>query len=518
MLRRDDFDDTPAEGVFAREPGGRRLTLTIFTTWGDPHYVGLSAVELYDMQGELIALADVKAQVRAEPADVNVLPGYGSDPRVVANLFDGALATCDDHHLWLAPFTAARARHGVRRPEVAPPALARADLELQQESDPLVPRRAPRRDRARRRADLPRRDQQGAGQRVRGGELRGADPLHRRAPRNSARFGANSSDQSDAPPGRLRTRACSARSSGETPSASPPPSPPRRRRRRPSGRHRRARMCAGCGPAPTTDGRRPPRLHGRVATERPTTAAVRPAAAAGPSAADGWAATQDYETAVHPQGTNLELLLMSTRGDARGADGRDEPPPAAAAAAAAAAASPPRRPDVPPVPPARCQPAAVPRRRSRPRRAREGLNGSEILDPSGAPIRLRVDQLRARPHSVNDLPEVKGDPRTPDKLVDGVNDTYDDAHMWLAPFARGSNLLSISLTSVQRGGQRIGALRLWNYAKAARGVDTLRCTSMARCCTRARCRRRRRGRRGCAPTVPPTPVSCRRSCSPTTGR
>ena len=72
---------------------GRQLTLTIFTTWGDPHYVGLSAVELYDMQGELIALADVKAQVRAEPADVNVLPGYGSDPRVVANLFDGALAS-----------------------------------------------------------------------------------------------------------------------------------------------------------------------------------------------------------------------------------------------------------------------------------------------------------------------------------------------------------------------------------------------------------------------------------------
>ena len=112
MPRRDDFDDTPAEGVFAREPGGRQLTLTIFTTWGDPHYVGLSAVELYDMQGELIALADVKAQVRAEPADVNVLPGYGSDPRVVANLFDGALATCDDHHLWLAPFTAG-ARHTV---------------------------------------------------------------------------------------------------------------------------------------------------------------------------------------------------------------------------------------------------------------------------------------------------------------------------------------------------------------------------------------------------------------------
>ena len=199
-------------------------------------------------------------------------------------------------------------------------------------------------------------------------------------------------------------------------------------------------------------------LHGRVATERPTTAAVRPAAAAGPSAADGWAATQDYETAVHPQGTNLELLLMSTWGDAH--------------YLVSAAARPPPPASPPPPPARRCQPAAVPRRRSHARGARaQGLNGIEILDPSGAPIRLRVDQLRARPHSVNDLPEVKGDPRTPDKLVDGVNDTYDDAHMWLAPFARGSNLLSISLTSVQRGGQRIGALRLWNYAKtAARGV------------------------------------------------
>jgi hypothetical protein len=46
--------------------------------------------------------------VRADPADINVLPEYGHDVRVVSNLFDGTLRTCDDAHLWLAPFTPGR--------------------------------------------------------------------------------------------------------------------------------------------------------------------------------------------------------------------------------------------------------------------------------------------------------------------------------------------------------------------------------------------------------------------------
>ena len=35
-----------------------------------------------------------------------MLPEYGSDPRVVGNLMDGVNRTCDDTHMWLAPFTA----------------------------------------------------------------------------------------------------------------------------------------------------------------------------------------------------------------------------------------------------------------------------------------------------------------------------------------------------------------------------------------------------------------------------
>ncbi len=45
------------------------------------------------------------SQITADPADINVLPEYGNDPRVVTNLIDGVNKTRDDIHMWLAPFT-----------------------------------------------------------------------------------------------------------------------------------------------------------------------------------------------------------------------------------------------------------------------------------------------------------------------------------------------------------------------------------------------------------------------------
>lgn len=44
-------------------------------------------------------------QISAEPSDINVLPEYNKDPRVVSNLVDGINRTRDDTHMWLAPFT-----------------------------------------------------------------------------------------------------------------------------------------------------------------------------------------------------------------------------------------------------------------------------------------------------------------------------------------------------------------------------------------------------------------------------
>lgn len=42
--------------------------------------------------------------------------------------------------------------------------------------------------------------------------------------------------------------------------------------------------------------------------------------------------------------------------------------------------------------------------------------------------------ISAYPRDINAVPGHSGDNRTLDKLVDGVNTTCNDNHMWLAPF------------------------------------------------------------------------------------
>ena len=45
-------------------PSGQVLTLNLLTTWGDTHYIGLTGVEVYDSQGEHVAVKEVRyAQV-----------------------------------------------------------------------------------------------------------------------------------------------------------------------------------------------------------------------------------------------------------------------------------------------------------------------------------------------------------------------------------------------------------------------------------------------------------------------
>ncbi|XP_066186289.1 katanin-interacting protein isoform X2 [Sylvia atricapilla] len=82
-------------------PYGQRLVIDIRTTWGDRHYVGLNGIEIFSSKGEPVQIA----KITAEPPDINILPAYGNDPRIVTNLIDGVNRTQDDMHLWLAPFT-----------------------------------------------------------------------------------------------------------------------------------------------------------------------------------------------------------------------------------------------------------------------------------------------------------------------------------------------------------------------------------------------------------------------------
>ncbi|CAH1274468.1 KIAA0556 [Branchiostoma lanceolatum] len=81
-------------------PEGRELKINIRTTWGDRHYVGLNGIEVFSSTGQPVKIT----KITADPADINVLPDYDSDPRVVTNLTDGVNRTRDDIHMWLAPY------------------------------------------------------------------------------------------------------------------------------------------------------------------------------------------------------------------------------------------------------------------------------------------------------------------------------------------------------------------------------------------------------------------------------
>ncbi|NWW50343.1 K0556 protein, partial [Pedionomus torquatus] len=82
-------------------PYGQHLVIDIQTTWGDRHYVGLNGIEVFSSKGEPVQIS----KITADPPDINILPAYGNDPRIITNLIDGVNRTQDDMHLWLAPFT-----------------------------------------------------------------------------------------------------------------------------------------------------------------------------------------------------------------------------------------------------------------------------------------------------------------------------------------------------------------------------------------------------------------------------
>eukprot|EP00667_Euglena_gracilis_P002271 EG_transcript_2270 len=92
---------------------GQTLTINLLTTWGDPHFIGLTGIEIFDDLGACVSDPQTNPYVRisADPESVNVLPGYHDDPRTVGNLLDGVNHTCEDYHMWLAPFSEGRAHY-----------------------------------------------------------------------------------------------------------------------------------------------------------------------------------------------------------------------------------------------------------------------------------------------------------------------------------------------------------------------------------------------------------------------
>lgn len=79
-----------------------------------------------------------------------------------------------------------------------------------------------------------------------------------------------------------------------------------------------------------------------------------------------------------------------------------------------------------------------------------------------------VSDICAYPESINVLPGVSGDVRTPDKLIDGINNDVGGAHSWLSPIIPDSlNRIYVVLDHPMI----VSRIIIWNYSKMpSRGV------------------------------------------------
>lgn len=110
-----------------------------------------------------------------------------------------------------------------------------------------------------------------------------------------------------------------------------------------------------------------------------------------------------------------------------------------------------------------------------------GLNGLEFIGTDGELIPETPSKVHSAHGSVNRLPGMQSDVRTVENLLDGVNDTLDDRHMFLAPFVRKQVLDRLEQTGEAPVGNcievvfdtpvTVALLAVWNYAKTpARGA------------------------------------------------
>nr|XP_012806575.2 katanin-interacting protein isoform X3 [Jaculus jaculus] len=347
-------------------PYGQHLVIDIKSTWGDRHYVGLNGIEIFTSKGEPVKILNIKA----DPPDINILPAYGKDPRVVTNLIDGVNRTQDDMHVWLAPFTPGMA-HSISIDFMYPCQVALIRIWNYNKSrihsfrgvrDITIL------------LDM---------QCIFEGEIAKASGTLTGAPEHFGDTILFTTDENI-----LEAIFCSDEIFDMD-------------------------VESLCGLQLEEELRRPSTADSEV-LERPFTQA-------GSSAEDQELGLELPSSGPVPEVTTpepgifhglcLRLNFTASWGDLHYL----------------------------------------------------GLTGLEVVGKDGQALPIYLHQLSASPRDLNDLPEYTDDSRTIDKLIDGVNVTTEDEHMWLVPFSPG--LDHVVIIRFDRA-ESIAGLRFWNYNKS----------------------------------------------------
>mmetsp|Transcript_5505 Transcript_5505/g.15335 ORF Transcript_5505/g.15335 Transcript_5505/m.15335 type:complete len:1697 (+) Transcript_5505:302-5392(+) len=392
-------------------PSGRTLELSIFTTWGDPHYVGLCGIELFDSSGRPVGVSQPKKQVSAVPESINELSEYSADPRTPDKLLDGVYMTCDDLHVWLAPF------------ERGTPNLITVRLNAVTELGMLrIWNYNKSRIHSQRGARMIKATLDGRA--IFEGEVSRAPGSLVEAPGSAECILFTESEAALAAIDKhdekyLRAQA-SALQAGHEGSSSPP-------RQIPASDLEVVTNDVddplGVGAAKVGSDGRPITSAVHVPAPRPARASTLGSVMEEPAEAPS--ERQGMAPGVCPglKGRELKVVVLATWGD----------------------------------------PYYM------------GLTGLEVLGAGGRPMQITPSSLDACPRDLNAIPGYSGDDRTLDKLLDGTNATTNDAHMWLAPMKMSTlsggpvsaddpnGWLSITLGSSPA---EVTGLRIWNYNKS----------------------------------------------------
>ena len=101
-----DVEPRPSHILPISSPSGFTIQINLKSTFGDPYYIGLNGLEIFDVKGNNLLEESNEGNFKmiAEPPGVFILPNMSKDKRKVRNLYNGSNISESYSDVWLAPY------------------------------------------------------------------------------------------------------------------------------------------------------------------------------------------------------------------------------------------------------------------------------------------------------------------------------------------------------------------------------------------------------------------------------